>query len=330
MVNELPLISVVVIGINISEKVVNCLKSVKKSNYPNLEIIYVDGGSSDDSVKKVRKLGNIKIIELKQENPAPGRQRNEGWKNSKADLVQFLDGDTILDPDWLINAIYEIKDKKVAVCGYRRELYPNKNFYNFITDFDWGKSVGEIENIGGDILIKKSVLYECEGFDNNLIAGENSELSFKIKDKGYSIIRIDRNMTNHAELNNFKRYFWRIFRHGYGHAEVAIKFYKKNNTKLLNNFIKSSIKAIFTPLFILLAIISKNIYFLFFSILLNTKTILLFFSLKKKGLNNKYSSIYVIHSFFLVYPLTLGMLRYIIGKIFYFPFTNKKLFGKLY
>ena len=60
--NEFPLVSIVIPHFNGEEILLDCLKSLKKSNYPNLEIIVVDNGSSDNSIKVVReKFSNIEL-----------------------------------------------------------------------------------------------------------------------------------------------------------------------------------------------------------------------------------------------------------------------------
>jgi len=331
MNNNLPLISVVIIGLNISEKVVNCIKSVKESKYPNLEIIYVDGGSSDGSVEKVKKLGYVKVIESNHENQTGGRQRNIGWRSSKSDLIQFLDGDVLMDPNWINHAFKKINDRFIAVCGYRKERYPNKNWYNLINDIDWEKNIGETHHFGAEVLIKKSVLDDVGGYDDELISGQNGDISFRIKEKGYHILRIDKIMSYHnIKKNNFRKYFWRNFRHGYGHIQVAIRHYKKNGRRLLNNYIKIVIKGILNPVLILLFIFFKNFYFLIFIFLINLNTMATFFLSKRKGFNNKQSLIYVAHQLFFIYPFTLGIFRFFIGKLFNYPFKNKKLIGRLY
>ena len=86
---------------NTEKTIVHCIQSVKNAHYPKdkIEIIYVDGGSSDRSVSLVKQFKDVKVIELKQDMPTPGRGRNEGWKLAKYDKIQFLDGDTVIDPD---------------------------------------------------------------------------------------------------------------------------------------------------------------------------------------------------------------------------------------
>ncbi|MBN1468002.1 MAG: glycosyltransferase, partial [Fusobacteriaceae bacterium] len=193
-------ISCVVIGLNSSKTIFDCLKSIKNSNYKgDIEIIYVDGGSTDNSVDLAKRINGVKVVQLKQENPTPGRQRNAGWKIAKGNYVHFFDGDIVVKKNWIKEAVRAIneKNKILAVCGIRREKFPNKNWYHFITDLEWDNDIGEVEYSGAEILVKRSIIKEVGGYDANIIAGEDPLFSFRIRQKGYKIKRLNKIMGYH-------------------------------------------------------------------------------------------------------------------------------------
>lgn len=72
-------VSVIIPMHNSSKHIIECLESVIKQTYKNLEIIVVDDFSSDNSVELVKNIkdNRIKIIELK-ENVGAARARNKG------------------------------------------------------------------------------------------------------------------------------------------------------------------------------------------------------------------------------------------------------------
>jgi glycosyltransferase involved in cell wall biosynthesis len=327
MISKYPKISCVVIGINTARTIVPCLESIRNSNYRGpLEVIYVDGGSTDNSVKLAKSVQDIKVIELHQEHPTPGRGRNVGWRAAKGELVHFFDGDVIVEKDWFKKAVKAVNNETVTVCGYRKESYPNKNWYHRFADIEWGSDAGNIKYFGGDVLIKKSVLEETGGYNNNLIAGEDTELSFRIRKKGYSIKRLDVTMCYHdINMNSIKQYFKRCFRSGYGCAEVGTMY----SNDLMIVTIKKIIESMGTITFLIMALMFQNVYFLAIPLMLNIMQIFKIPLFKKRyKLNNRRSAIYALHLIISTYLITIGIFRYYLGRILNKPLTNKSLLKK--
>ena len=77
--DPLPPIDIVIIGINVERYLYDCITSIRAADYPQelLNIIYVDGGSTDRSVSIGNHAG-IRVIQLDHPSPTPGRGRNAG------------------------------------------------------------------------------------------------------------------------------------------------------------------------------------------------------------------------------------------------------------
>ena len=219
-----PVLSVVVIGRNEGERLSRCLQSVREMRDPGgaVEIIYVDSASRDDSVARATSLG-VKIIEVQPQRPSAALGRNAGWQQAQAPFVLFLDGDTVLHPDFVAEAMAEFKDAQVAVVwGHRREIHPEQSLFNRVLDLDWVYPPGPSEFCGGDALMRRDVLEQVGGFDASLIAGEEPELCQRMRAQGYSILHIDRPMTGHdLAMTRWTAYWRRAFRAGYAYAEVS-------------------------------------------------------------------------------------------------------------
>ncbi len=99
-------IGVVAIGRNEGARLTRCLESVAAPSRP---VVYVDSGSSDESVPMARSLG-VEVLALDMREPfTAARARNEGFKRLRElapDLkyVQFVDGDCEVVAGWLGNA----------------------------------------------------------------------------------------------------------------------------------------------------------------------------------------------------------------------------------
>jgi len=222
--NKSPL-SVVIIGRNEGQRLVDCIRSVQAMNDPpeGMEIIYVDSDSTDGSPERAKTLG-IKVLVVHPERPAAAIGRNAGWRAAKAPLILFLDGDTILHPDFVKEAKQSLdNDPKVAIVwGHRRELYPNASWYQRILDLDWIYSPGLSDFCGGDALMRRHVLEEVGGYNPQIIAAEDNEICQRIRANRYSILHIDKPMTKHdLAITRWSQYWLRATRTGHAFAEVS-------------------------------------------------------------------------------------------------------------
>ncbi|MEE8540816.1 MAG: glycosyltransferase family 2 protein, partial [Desulfobacterales bacterium] len=160
MPENLPPIGVVIIGVNVKQYLADCIRSVRSADYPQdrIEIVYVDGGSRDESPQLAKAHSGVRVIELKDRHPTPGRGRNAGWQMLATPLIQFLDADTILNPLWFKKALSRLDEDIVAVCGHRREKFPHKNFLHVLTEMEWHYELGPCRYFGGDVLVKREAL----------------------------------------------------------------------------------------------------------------------------------------------------------------------------
>lgn len=219
-------LGIVVIGRNEGERLRRCLLSVgEKVN----NVVYVDSGSTDDSVIMAKSLG-VRVVELDLSIPfTAARARNEGFaKLSKIDpeveFVQFVDGDCEIVPGWLEKAEAEISSnsKLAVVCGRRRERFPDRSIYNLLCDIEWNTPVGEAKACGGDAMMRAEAFKQVKGFNSTLIAGEESELCLRLRRQGWKILRLDAEMTLHdAQITRFGQWWQRSLRSGHAYAEGA-------------------------------------------------------------------------------------------------------------
>lgn len=222
-----PVVSVVVIGRNEGERLVRCLESVRAMRDPGgpVEVIYVDSDSTDRSVERARELGARTVV-VQPDRPAAAVGRNAGWRVARAPFVLFLDGDTILHPDFVADSLRHFDDPQVAVVwGHRREIDTAGSLYNRILDLDWIYPPGPSEFCGGDALMRRAVLEAQDGYDESLIAGEEPELCGRMRERGHRILHVDAPMTGHdLAMTRFAQYWRRAFRAGHAYAEIASRF----------------------------------------------------------------------------------------------------------
>lgn len=216
-------IGVVIIGRNEGERLKRCIRSLDSEKQA---LVYVDSDSSDDSVAWVAEQG-IHVVELDTSIPfTAGRARNEGFfflvkAHPDLEYVQFVDGDCEIQADWLNQAqlFLDQQADMAVVCGRRRERYPQASIYNALCDLEWNSEVGEATACGGDSLMRVSAFVEVNGFNPEVIAGEEPELCLRLRREGWSIWRLDEEMTIHdAAMTELRQWSKRMRRAGYAYA----------------------------------------------------------------------------------------------------------------
>ena len=221
---SIPVVSVVVIGRNEGARLLRCLESVRQARSPEVrfETIYVDSASIDDSVTAAG-LAGAKVIHLDAARPSAALARNAGWQAATGEFILFLDGDTVLHPDFSAAALAAMAAPDVAVVwGHRRELAPQQSLYMRVLDLDWIYAPGDTAFCGGDALMRRATLARVGGFDASLIAGEEPELCSRIRADGGVIRHLDVPMTLHdLAIDSWPAYWRRAFRAGHAYAEVA-------------------------------------------------------------------------------------------------------------
>lgn len=122
-----PAISIIMPIYNVEKYLPKALKSVQLQTFKNFEMIMVDDGSSDESVKIAEEFcaQNENFFLIKQKNQGPGAARNTGLKVCKGDYIAFMDSDDFLEPDFL-ELLYSTATKTQAdiVCCNFNMYYP--------------------------------------------------------------------------------------------------------------------------------------------------------------------------------------------------------------
>jgi len=104
--SENPLVSVIVLNYNAGKLLLNCIESIKKSAYKNLEIIVVDNISTDKSQKICKeKYPDIKLIQ-NDENFGYCEGNNIGIRKARGDFIMILNPDTIVEPNCIRELIF--------------------------------------------------------------------------------------------------------------------------------------------------------------------------------------------------------------------------------
>ncbi|MBS5038739.1 MAG: glycosyltransferase family 2 protein [Fusobacterium sp.] len=254
-------VSVIMVNYNTLELTKNTINSVmEKTKDLNYEIILIDNASTDGSVEFFEKEYKDKIIFIKNnENLGFGKANNKGIEIAKGKYVFLLNSDTLLINN-AIKILFDFMEKNedCGVCGgnlFDIDLKPTHSFLkklpcltseidfqlNFFdkffrkiinkrNDFNYSKNEKEVGYItGADMMIRKKVLLETGLFDKDFFMySEESELTYRIKQKGYKVISVPQAEIIHLEGKSS------IFKEKKHHMFLESKykyFYKTSNLK---------------------------------------------------------------------------------------------------
>jgi glycosyltransferase involved in cell wall biosynthesis len=92
---EYPLVSICVPAYNSAKYILETLQSLKEQTYPNIEVIIVDDGSTDET-EEVVKNSTFSFKYHKQLNSGAGSARNRAFNLSNGDFIKFMDADDLL------------------------------------------------------------------------------------------------------------------------------------------------------------------------------------------------------------------------------------------
>jgi len=215
----------VVIGRNEGPRLEQCLRAVFSLSR---RVVYADSASTDGSIDVAERLGATVVRLPPDGRLTAARGRNAGYEELRArfpecELVQFLDGDCIVQPLWIPQAIAFLQNHPdvAVVCGRRFEAHPDASVYNRLCDAEWDTPVGEASECGGDALIRCDALDEVGGYRSELQAGEEPEMTARMRAAGWKIWRMNSPMTEHdARIHSFRQWWRRTQRGGFGYAQV--------------------------------------------------------------------------------------------------------------
>ena len=229
--NENPLVSVIILNYNAGELLLNCIESIKKSAYKNLEIIVVDNISTDKSQKICKeKHPDIKLIQ-NNKNFGYCEGNNIGIREAKGDYIVILNPDTIVEPNCIDELISAYNKFGEGLYQPKHLSLNEKTIYmsagNMLNIFGFGyarekgnkdqNQLNEIEEIGyasGTCLFTSSnVLKKVGLFDPFIfLYHDDLDLGWRASQLGIKSYYVPTSLIYHAESYSLKwnaeKFYW--------------------------------------------------------------------------------------------------------------------------
>lgn len=196
----LPEVSVLVPCYNEALTIENCVKSLKRQNYKNIEIILINDGSTDNtgSVCKKLSLKYKKVRCFSKSNAGKASALNFGLANAKGEIVICMDADSVFLKDSVRQLVLSFYDKKVIAVGGNVKVINRKKFISklqaveYITGLNLQRRTFSYINcmqvISGAIgAFRKKELMEIGGYSSSSIV-EDMDVTVSLARAGHKII----------------------------------------------------------------------------------------------------------------------------------------------
>ena len=125
--SKMELISIIIPTYNEEKVIGNCLSSLQDQSYQPIEIVFVDDGSTDETVKVIENLKfkseNLRL--LHQKHKGPGLARNLGASWAKGDILVFVDADMTFNRDFIRDLVKPIIEGKAIGTFSKNEMVQN-------------------------------------------------------------------------------------------------------------------------------------------------------------------------------------------------------------
>ncbi len=264
-------VSILIVNYHSADLVIDCIRSVKEKTTCTYEIIVVDNASGDGSVEKLQAtFGDTITVIASPENLGFGKANNLAAAHATGEYVLLLNPDTLLVNqaiDVLVDYLKLHKDVGVAggnlvfpdlkpapsFCLKFDELKEEKKRSRYVSilggrffkpktlpeynDTDAPMEVAYI--FGADMMMPRRVFEEVGGFDPDFFMyGEEEELTWRIKQKGYRVMCVPDATIIHLEGATINK------EHGFNERQFRMRM-NGTMTYYLKRFGKDGVKAFY-------------------------------------------------------------------------------------
>ena len=226
-------ISIYIPVFNGEKTIKKAIDSVLKQTIKFDEIIVVNDKSTDNTLKILKTIKKIKIINNKK-NVGLSKSRNIAIKNCKNNIIANIDADIVLHKKWLEQLVKYLKKGKILMCsGYTKEKFL-KNIYNkWRSDrypLNWGKY--DVKNppflFGCNSIQYKFLWKKIKGYNDYFkSAGDDVDYGKKISSYKFQTYYSSKAICYHLQNDSLYSLTNRVWRyHSYGYKIKNISFYR--------------------------------------------------------------------------------------------------------
>jgi cellulose synthase/poly-beta-1,6-N-acetylglucosamine synthase-like glycosyltransferase len=189
---------VIVPAFNEEVGIERAVRSLAASDYPDLEVVVVDDGSTDRTAAIVESLALANVHLIRQDNGGKAAALNTGTRLSHGDILVMVDGDTVFEPDTIRHLVQPLADPDVAAVsgntkvGNRSRLLGRWQHIEYVTGFNLDRRMYEVlqctPTVPGAIgAFRRKTLDEVGGVSADTLA-EDTDLTLAVGRTGSRVV----------------------------------------------------------------------------------------------------------------------------------------------
>jgi cellulose synthase/poly-beta-1,6-N-acetylglucosamine synthase-like glycosyltransferase/peptidoglycan/xylan/chitin deacetylase (PgdA/CDA1 family) len=228
-----PPVSVLVPAFNEAAGIVAAVRSLASSDYPEVEVVVIDDGSTDDTAGIVERLHLPNVIVIREENRGKSEALNAGLAASSHEIIVAVDGDTVFEPGTIRQLVGPFSDDRVGAVagntkvGNRSGLLGRWQHIDYVMGFNLDRRLYDVLEcmptvpgaIGG---FRRRALEEVGRFSSDTLA-EDTDVTIALGRAGWRVVYAEK-ARGHTETPPTLSGLWRQrYRWSYGTMQAVWK-----------------------------------------------------------------------------------------------------------
>jgi glycosyltransferase involved in cell wall biosynthesis len=227
-----PRVSVIVPAYNAEQVIEQCLKGLERQTAPreSFEVLVVDDGSKDRTRDLAEAFG---ARVLTQANRGAGAARNLGVQSARGEIVLFTDADCEPDPGWVQAMLVPFSDDAIVGVSGVKKTHQTSIWAQFVqAEFDYRYDrisahprTDFVDSAAAGY--RRQAFLEYGGFDPTLKEAEDVEFSFRLAERGCSLVLVRNAIVYHKHPESLGVYLRRKFDYARWRAVVYARYPRK-------------------------------------------------------------------------------------------------------